>query len=105
MGCPSWSLSEILTPNTSCKAGNSVKKVEMPKVDRTFRGEGKGVAKITWTEPIGVLEPSQGNTVGGSRYESGREIPESVQYLLHLAYGTEKQAGALLDFIRGTTAE
>lgn len=42
---------------------------------------------------------------GGSRYESGREIPESVQYLLHLAYGTEKQAGALLDFIRGTAKE
>lgn len=37
---------------------------------------------------------------GGSRYESGREIPEPVQYLLHLAYGSEKQANALLDFIR-----
>ncbi len=42
---------------------------------------------------------------GGSRYESGREIPEPVQYLLHLAYGSEKQASALLDFIRGKPVE
>ncbi|TYC50786.1 transposase [Zoogloea oleivorans] len=37
---------------------------------------------------------------GGSWYESGSKAPEPVQYLLRLACGTEKQANALLDFIR-----
>lgn len=38
---------------------------------------------------------------GGSRYESGRDIPQPVQLLLHLTYGTEKQAADLLDWLRG----
>lgn len=37
---------------------------------------------------------------GGSRYESGRAIPRTVQLLLHLAYGTEKQSQDLLAAIR-----
>lgn len=37
---------------------------------------------------------------GGSRYESGRNIPRPVQLLLHLTYGTEKQAGDLLSWLR-----
>ncbi|WP_231874536.1 DNA-binding transcriptional regulator [Azoarcus sp. KH32C] len=37
---------------------------------------------------------------GGSRYESGRSIPGPVRLLLHLTYGTEKQAGDLLDWLR-----
>lgn len=36
----------------------------------------------------------------GSRYESGREMPEQVALLLHLIYGTEKQAAELLAFLR-----
>lgn len=36
----------------------------------------------------------------GSRYESGRSIPVAVQYLLQLAYGTPKQANALLEQLR-----
>ena len=31
-----------------------------------------------------------------SRYETGREIPEAVQILLMMAYGTDKQAASAL---------
>ncbi len=38
---------------------------------------------------------------GGSRYESGRNIPVPVQRLLLIAYGTEKQAQKVIDDLRG----
>lgn len=37
---------------------------------------------------------------GGSRYESGRLIPVQVLWALHLSYGTDKQADALLKWLR-----
>lgn len=37
---------------------------------------------------------------GGSRYESGREMPASVSLLLNIAYGSEKQAQAILQYLR-----
>ena len=37
---------------------------------------------------------------GGSRYESGRDIPLPVQALLHLAYAPEAQALAMLGYLR-----
>jgi DNA-binding transcriptional regulator YiaG len=37
---------------------------------------------------------------GGSRYESGRKIPRPVQKLLAIAYGTEKQAEAMVESLR-----
>lgn len=37
---------------------------------------------------------------GGSRYESGRNLPRPVQLLLHLAYAPEAQAATLLDYLR-----
>lgn len=37
---------------------------------------------------------------GGSRYESGRDLPNPVQVLLHLAYAPEKQALALMKYLR-----
>lgn len=40
---------------------------------------------------------------GGSRYESGRAIPRTVQLLLNLAYGTETQAQNLLLHIRSAS--
>lgn len=38
---------------------------------------------------------------GGSRYESGREIPKPVQMLLNIAFGTEAKATAIFDAMRG----
>ncbi|WP_404817892.1 helix-turn-helix domain-containing protein [Quatrionicoccus australiensis] len=37
---------------------------------------------------------------GGSHYEAGRDIPKSVQYLLQIAFGSEKQFGELLDWLQ-----
>ncbi len=37
---------------------------------------------------------------GGSRYESGRNLPKPVRVLLHLAYSPEKQATAMLRHLR-----
>ena len=39
---------------------------------------------------------------GGSRYESGRSLPKPVRLLLHLAYAPEKQAMAMLKYLRQT---
>ena len=41
---------------------------------------------------------------GGSRYESGRKLPHTVQLLLHLAYASEAQAHTLLDALRKNDA-
>lgn len=37
---------------------------------------------------------------GGSRYESGRNIPKPVRLLLTLAYGSAKESEALLSDLR-----
>lgn len=37
---------------------------------------------------------------GGSRYESGRNIPKPVQQLLLIAYGTEKQSADAVATLR-----
>ena len=44
--------------------------------------------------PIGVTQS------GGSRYESGRNIPRPVQMLLRIAYGTKAQAAKQLEALR-----
>ena len=45
--------------------------------------------------PLGVTQS------GGSRYETGRAVPKPVQILLTLAHGTEKEAAALFNRLRG----
>ena len=42
---------------------------------------------------------------GGSRYESGRNLPKPVRLLLHLAYAPEKQAMAMLKFLRQSESD
>ncbi|MGE5469236.1 MAG: helix-turn-helix domain-containing protein [Bacteroidota bacterium] len=42
---------------------------------------------------------------GGSRYESGGNIPKSVQYLLQLTFGTEKQVSDLITWLHRPTRE
>jgi DNA-binding transcriptional regulator YiaG len=37
---------------------------------------------------------------GGSRYESGRNLPHPVRLLLHLAYSPEPRARALFEHLR-----
>lgn len=44
--------------------------------------------------------PFQTTQSGGSRYESGREIPDPVQVLLNLAFAPEAKATAIFDELR-----
>lgn len=44
--------------------------------------------------------PLQTTQSGGSRYESGREIPDPVQVLLNIAFGTDAKATAIFDELR-----
>ena len=44
--------------------------------------------------------PFQTTQSGGSRYESGREIPDPVQVLLNIAFGTDAKAAAIFDELR-----
>jgi len=44
--------------------------------------------------------PFQTTQSGGSRYESGREIPAPVQVLLNLAFGTDAKSGAIFSELR-----
>lgn len=37
---------------------------------------------------------------GGSRYESGREIPDTVQLLLNLTFGSAAKSAALVEELR-----
>lgn len=37
---------------------------------------------------------------GGSRYESGREIPSAVQLLLNIAFASDTKAIAIIDELR-----
>lgn len=44
--------------------------------------------------------PFQTTQSGGSRYESGREIPDPVQVLLNIAFNTDAKAAAIFDELR-----
>ena len=44
--------------------------------------------------------PFQTTQSGGSRYESGREIPGPVQVLLNIAFGTDAKAASIFDELR-----
>lgn len=75
-------------------------KVKQPKLffqtgadAREFRLKSGKNQSVFWSR-ISVTQS------GGSRYESGRDLPAPVRQLLHLAYAPEKQAQALLDYLR-----
>lgn len=38
---------------------------------------------------------------GGSRYESGRNIPKPVQTLIAIAYGSDKESAKAVEKLRG----
>jgi transcriptional regulator with XRE-family HTH domain len=47
--------------------------------------KGLGLNQAEFWHPVGVTQSA------GSRYESGRDVPDSVRMLLAIAYGTEPQ--------------
>lgn len=64
-----------------------------PEVIKEYRRKHGLNQSMFWSR-VGVTQS------GGSRYESGRSIPRPVQFLLQLTYGTDAQAGAMLDWLR-----
>ncbi|WP_415258478.1 helix-turn-helix domain-containing protein [Thauera phenylacetica] len=61
---------------------------------RAYR-QKRGLNQMEFWSRVGVTQS------GGSRYESGRSIPRPVQVLLHMTYGTDKQAESMLSWLRG----
>ena len=67
-------------------------------------GEGEirrklGLNQSQFWSQIGVTQS------GGSRYESGRNIPRPVQMLLRIAYGTAAQSAKQVDALRPSSAQ
>ena len=58
-----------------------------------------GKNQTAFWSPLGVTQS------GGSRYESGRNIPRPVQMLLRIAYGTKAQAAKQVEALRPGAAE
>lgn len=53
-----------------------------------------GINQSKFWSRVGVTQS------GGSRYESGRSIPDPVKILLTVAYGTEKQSADAIKALR-----
>lgn len=53
-----------------------------------------GMSQTLFWGRVGVIQTTS------SRYEGGRALPRAVETLLHVAYGTEKQANAALMELR-----
>lgn len=68
---------------------------------KTFTGEEAramrkklGLNQKEFWGPLGITQS------GGSRYERDRNIPGTVQRLLVIAHGTDKQCQAVIDSLR-----
>lgn len=64
-----------------------------PAEIRAFRKK-LGMNQLEFWRPISITQS------GGSRYETGRHIPEPVRLLLHLAYAPDDRARRLLAVLR-----
>lgn len=53
-----------------------------------------GLNQADFWSRVGVMQS------GGSRYESGRDMPVQVAWALNIAYGTEKQVEMLVTWLR-----
>ena len=63
-------------------------------IDPVAARQKLGINQTKFWSRVGVTQS------GGSRYESGRKIPKPIQHLLVIAYGTTKQAQAVIDQLR-----
>lgn len=54
----------------------------------------RGLAQADFWAPFGAIQST------GSRYESDREIPEPVQILLNIAFGSEAKADTIVQSLR-----
>ena len=60
---------------------------------RIFRKK-HGMNQMEFWEPIGITQS------GGSRYETGRNIPKTVLLLLHMAYAPADRSQRMFDALR-----
>jgi len=78
-------------------------KPKTPKVPKLFLTNGEEA--LAYRKKLAINQSDFWSRVsvtqsGGSRYESGRKIPRSVQFVLHFAYAPEAQAQAMLSHLR-----
>lgn len=71
------------------------KKKPAPTINPVITRQKLGLNQTQFWSRVGVTQS------GGSRYEAGRKIPRAVCMLLVIAYGTTKQAQAVIDQLRG----
>ena len=64
---------------------------------RAFR-KRHGMNQLEFWEPLGITQS------GGSRYETGRNIPDPVRLLLHLAYAPDDRVQRLSAVLRAWKA-
>ena len=63
-------------------------------IDPVAARQKLGINQTKFWSRVGVTQS------GGSRYESGRNIPRPVQMLLRIAYGTKAQAAKQFEALR-----
>ena len=63
-------------------------------------GEARALRQKLGLNQSEFWAPFQTTQSGGSRYESGREIPDPVQVLLNIAFNTDAKAAAIFDELR-----
>ena len=67
-------------------------------IDPVAARQKLGINQTKFWSRVGVTQS------GGSRYESGRNIPRPVQMLLRIAYGTKAQAAKQVEALRPSAA-
>ena len=79
----------------------ATKATAAPKTIKTLKGfpfnttrAKLGLNQKDFWAKVGVTQS------GGSRYESGRPTPDSVNALLHIAYGTVKDSDAAMKLLK-----
>ena len=67
------------------------KPIAIPEIDPVAVRKKRGENQTTYWNRVGITQS------GGSRFESGRNIPKPVKILLALTYGTERQKRKALE--------
>ena len=74
------------------------KPIAIPEIDPVAVRKKRGLNQTQFWQKLGVTQS------GGSRYESGRNIPRPVKILMAVSYGTEKQRQRVIESLTATAA-
>lgn len=80
--------------STTKKTKKAAPTIRPAAIDPVAARQKLGINQTQFWSRVGVTQS------GGSRYETGRKIPRPVQALLTIAYGTDRQAQAVIDQLR-----